>query len=129
MEIKEELRGAAAAFRDAVIKESVSRRDYDAKRRALKDTEQSLFWEGTLNGKIDGKNVETREAQALIVFRESDDWRTVRDIAIMAEEAYRTAQADQVVALMDLKVLVVIANLDLGAMGAERLATSVELGV
>lgn len=129
MEIKEELRSATAAFRDAVTKDVRARTTYDTTRRELKDLEQGLFYDGVLNGEIDGKNAETRDAQSLLVFRSQEPWRIARDAALLAEVAYRASQAEQTIASMSLKITVVLANLELGAMGAERLATSVDLAI
>jgi hypothetical protein len=129
MEIDTELRVKVEVYRKAMIGLDVARRGYDETRRALKETEQSLFYEATLDGRVDGKNAETRDAQALIVYRADAKWQNAVDAYRAKDEAYKTAQTDVTIAEMDLKVMVVLANLALGRMGVERLVTAVELPV
>jgi len=118
-------------YRDEYRKEALSHSDairqYSEAKRALKEREQTIFAEATFSGKIDGKNAETRDAQAAIAYKEDTQWQHLVDVFRRAEEAQAATAVRKDLALTDLKVQAMLVNVEISESGAQRLLSEVSL--
>ena len=122
-----ELRKAADFYRAAVYQMGDAREERDAAKRALKEIETSIFAVKVGSGFIDGKNAETRDAQAQLAFKADTTWQAAFDRFIDAEKAFYEQQDLLTVTLMDLKVAAILTNVEIAQTGATRLLSEVSL--
>ena len=126
-ETTDELRNKAQAYRIAIFEMGEAREERDAAKRALKETEASIFAAKTQSGTIDGKNAETRDAQAQLAFKADTTWQSNFDRFIEAEKSFYLAQDMLTIALMELKVAATLVNAEIAQTGATRLLSEVSL--
>lgn len=121
------LRVKADAFGDAIIGLRVSLQDRDDKKRHLVDVQSAIFVEKTNDGTIDGKNAETRDAQATLAYRQDTRWQTVWDTFVITENKYQAAKSEYEWTKTDLAVQATIVNAEIAQTGAMRLLAEVGL--
>lgn len=102
-------------------------RQYTEAKRALKEREMQLYAEKTFDGTIDGKNAETREAQAMVAYKADPEWQRLSDIYRRADEAYANGKLLADIALMDLKVQAMLVNAEIAEAGTRALLGEVSL--
>ncbi len=117
----------AKRFRDAIFEQNLALRVRDDAKRGLADKQSAIFSARITDGTIDGKNAETREAQALLAYKEDADWRSVWDIFVRAENAYQDARASYEWCKVDLSVNAILVNAEIAESGATRLLTEISL--
>ena len=125
--ITEELRNSANAYRSAIFDLGNAREERDAAKRALKETEASIFAAKTQSGTIDGKNAETRDAQAQLAFKANTEWQAAFDRFVASEKDFYASQDEVTTTLMDLKVAAILTNVEIAQTGATRLLSEVSL--
>jgi len=125
--ITEELRNSATAYRTAILTLGEIRLERELAKRDLKEVESIIFAEKVKLGTIDGKNAETRDAQAALAFKANTEWQAAFDRFIKAEAAFMSAQDGVTISLMELKVAATLVNVQIAETGASRLLSEVSL--
>lgn len=122
-----ELRSKADALGKAIFALRKAKTLRDSAKHTLDETESSIFYRKQLDGTIDGKNADTRDAQARIQYKIDDNWQVAWDTFVAAEIAYQDAQATYDWCKIDLQVQAIIVNTEIAESGATRLLAEVEL--
>lgn len=123
----EELRNAAQAYRSAILNLGEARWERDGAKRSLKELEAEIFAEKVQLGTIDGKNAETRDAQAQLAFKANTRWQAASDRYVLAENAFLSAQDHLTIALAELRVAATLVNVEIAEAGSARLLAEVSL--
>lgn len=123
----DELRNLAGAYRSAVFALSDTRMERDAAKRSLKEIEAAIFTSKVNGGMIDGKNAETRDAQAQLAFKADTQWQSAFDRYIQAEKSFSYASDELTVTLVELKVAATLVNMEIAQTGVTRLLSEVSL--
>ena len=122
-----DLRTKADNLRVAIVELQIALRIRDEAKRQLADVQSGIFVDKTNDGTIDGKNSETRDAQANIAYKQEEKWQTTWDAYLKAENAYQTARAEYEWSKTDLAVQATIVNAEIAQTGATRLLAEVSL--
>jgi hypothetical protein len=93
----------------------------------LKDLESEIFAEKVQLGTIDGKNAETRDAQAQLAYKANTRWQAASDRYVTAEKNFQTTQDNLTITLMELRVAATLVNVEIAKAGADRLLAEVSL--
>lgn len=125
--VTDELRAKADAYREAVFSLTASRLERDEAKRDLKSVEATVFDNAVKMSIIDGKNAETREAQAQLAYKSSVTWQAASDRYLKAENEFANRQDELTVALMELRVAAILTNVEIAQTGASRLLSEVSL--
>jgi len=123
----EELRNSAIAYRTAILAFGEIRLERELAKRDLKEVESIIFAEKVKLGTIDGKNAETRDAQAALAFKANMEWQAAFDRFVKAEATFMSAQDNVTISLMELKVAATLVNVQIAETGAIRLLSEVSL--
>lgn len=123
----DDLRTKATLWRAAQSSVTTARITRDDAKRALTDAQSVVFVAKTTDGTIDGKNAETRDAQAQLAYKADAAWRAAWDTYVNAENALVQAQAEFDWAKVDLQVQATIVNAEIAQSGASRLLAEVGL--
>jgi hypothetical protein len=125
--VTDELRTKAQAYRIAIFELGDAREERDTAKRNLKEIEASIFTTKVNSGQIDGKNAETRDAQAQLAFKADTAWQTAFDAFIDAEKNFYEAQDMLTITLMELRVAAILTNVEIAQTGATRLLSETSL--
>lgn len=123
----DDLRAKVQDYRLGVLALGTARRERDEAKRQLKDHESGIFYQKVTDGTIDGKNAETREAQAQIAYKANTGWQQATDRYRRAEESFLDAQDTVTITLTELRVAATLVNAEIAETGATRLLAEVSL--
>lgn len=126
---REELKRQLLLYSEALIDLRSNRVDRDRVKQELKEVESEIFAESVQLGKIDGKNAETRDAQALLAFKANPKWQRVSDELRRLENAFLASQDSVTITLTSLRVYATLLNVEIAETGATRLLAEVSLAV
>jgi hypothetical protein len=127
VDVADELRQAASSYRSAILSHGQARIERDEAKRLLKDLESEIFAEKVQLGTIDGKNAETRDAQAQLAYKANTRWQAASDRYVTAEKNFQTTQDNLTITLMELRVAATLVNVEIAKAGADRLLAEVSL--
>lgn len=123
----DQLRTTAESLRIAIVEQQLTLRSRDEAKRKLADVQSGIFVAKTSDGTIDGKNAETRDAQANLAYKQDLNWQVVWDAYLKAENAYQEAKSMYEWYKTDLAVQATIVNAEIAQTGATRLLAEVSL--
>ena len=118
---------ALGAYKRALSAYTAARQSRDNAQRQVSDIETEVYYEAMNDGKLDGKNAESRDAQAKFAYRSEPRWQTAVDTLRRAEDTLATATAERDAAYVELKVRAMLLNVEIAEQGSAKLLGEISL--